>query len=193
MKVDIFPPLFYFPLPTTFAAMEAAWDLLECIPARMDSVDASLQDKADALEGHLYATEVLGGYGLAPPLTRYLEMGGGAEGFGRDLPRYTAFAKELVDQMCAVAMERAGLIDVGANPAVVSGGKLSVGRLFRRGVAKLPGAGGGGGRGGERVGGSGGGLNDAGREGIVNLHKDVSRLQANAWQVILSAVEYVDE
>lgn len=173
--------------------MEAAWDLLECIPTRMDSVDASLQDKADALEGHLFATEVLGGYGLAPPLTRYLEMGGGAEGFGRDLPRYTAFAKGLVDQMCSVAMERAGLIVVGIDPAAVSGGKLNMSRLFRRGVSKLPGAGGGGGRGGEGVSGSGGGLNDAGREGIVKLHKDVSRLQANAWQVVWSAMKYVDE
>lgn len=40
-------------------AMEAAWDLLECVPTRQDSVDASLQDRVDALEGHLYATQVL--------------------------------------------------------------------------------------------------------------------------------------
>lgn len=153
--------------------MEAAWDLLECIPARLDSVDASLQDRADALEGHLYATEVLSGYGMAPPLSRYLEMGGGPEGCGRDLPKYTSFARGLVDQMCAVAMERAGL-SVGGALAIE--GKLSVGRLFRRGAMTAAASG---------AAANAGGLDVTSREGIVKLHKDVSRLQTNAWKVML--------
>lgn len=145
--------------------------MLECIPSRREDVDASLQDRADALEGHLYATEVLHGYGLAPPLHRYLERGGGAEGFGRDVPKYAAFARELVDQMCAVVMERAGLVSAGAT---TGGGKLGVRRLLRRGGAM------------SRAGGEGENgvvLNRASREGIVKLHEDVSRLQVHAFKV----------
>lgn len=41
------------------AALEAAWELLECMPSRREDVDALLQDRVDALEGHLYATQVL--------------------------------------------------------------------------------------------------------------------------------------
>lgn len=43
------------------AAMEAAWELLESVPTRSDDVDASLQDRVDALERHLYSTQVLDG------------------------------------------------------------------------------------------------------------------------------------
>ena len=46
-------------LHDSLLALEAAWDLLECVPTRQASVDASLQDRVDALEGHLYATQVL--------------------------------------------------------------------------------------------------------------------------------------
>lgn len=43
----------------TPSAMEAAWELLECVPTRQEDVDGSLQDRVDALEGHLYSTQVL--------------------------------------------------------------------------------------------------------------------------------------
>ncbi|CAM9861553.1 unnamed protein product [Pylaiella littoralis] len=160
-------------------AMEAAWDLLECVPARQPNVDASLQDRADALEGHLYATQVLQTYGLAPPLTRYLDMGGGAEGSpSRDVERYNAFARGLVDQMCAVAMDRAGMRLGNQNGGGGGGGvsRLGVGQMWHRG-AKMVGVGGGGGGGG-----SGGMLDGASKAEITRLHKDVSRLQSNAWQ-----------
>eukprot|EP00752_Nemacystus_decipiens_P018330 g16445.t1 len=162
-------------------ALEAAWDLLECVPTRQESVDASLQDRVDALEGHLYATQVLQTYGLAPPLTRYLEMGGGAEGTsGRDVERYTSFAKGLVDQMCAVAMERAGMGWTSPAGGVGNSGglpALGVGRIWRRGTRMVGAGAGAGGRGGGRI-----ELDGASREEITRLHKDVSRLQSNAWQ-----------
>ncbi|CAM9902098.1 unnamed protein product, partial [Ectocarpus sp. 4 AP-2014] len=156
-------------------AMEAAWNLLECVPTRQPNVDASLQDRVDALEGHLYATQVLQTYGLALPLTRYLEMGGGAEGTtGRDAERYNAFARGLVDQMCAVTMDRAGMGSTDHSSGG-GGGSSKVGRILQRG-AKIVGGGG------RRAGGGGVVLDGVGREAILRLHKDVSRLQSNAWQ-----------
>ncbi|CAM9252402.1 unnamed protein product [Scytosiphon promiscuus] len=159
-------------------AMEAAWELLECVPTRQDDVDGSLQDRADALEGHLYSTQVLRTYGLAPPLTRYLEMGGGAEGTAdRDAERYNAFARRLVDQMCAVAMDRAGMGWADHNNSGGDGkSRRGVGRIWRRGTEMVGARGGGVGSGGR------GGLNAVGRQEITRLHKDVSRLQSNAWQ-----------
>lgn len=98
------------------------------------------------------------------------------------LPRYTAFAKGLVDQMCAVAMERAGM--GWTSPGGGGGGGsglpgLGVGRIWRRGT-RIVGAGGA--REGSGAGG-GAGLDEASRDEITRLHKDVSLLQGHAWQV----------
>lgn len=146
----------------------------------------------------------VGRYGLAPPLTRYLEMGGGAEGTpGRDEKKYKAFARRVVDQMCAVAMERAGLgwdtrggdsgdvtgVGVGVGVASVGRKRAAVRRIWRRGKQLI-------GVGGEKpleAGREGGGcvvLDEDAKEGISRLHRDVLQLQKNAWQVLAGGDGY---
>ena len=84
--------------------------------------------------------------------------------------------------MCAVAMDRA---DLNKNGGRGRGGVRGLGAtgIWRRG-AKMVGSAGGVaiGGGGERGGGAGG-LEDSSRKMITQLHKDVTKLQWNAWQV----------
>lgn len=79
--------------------------------------------------------------------------------------------------MCAVTMDRAGMGSTDHSSGGGGGGGSSkVGRIWQRG-AKMVGGGG------RRAGGGGVVLDGVGREAILRLHKDVSRLQSNAWQV----------
>lgn len=81
--------------------------------------------------------------------------------------------------MCAVAMDRAGMGWVDHNDTGGGGGggksRLGVRRIWRRGT-EMAGAGAAGGR---------AGLDAVSREEITRLHKDVARLQSNAWQVCM--------
>lgn len=93
------------------------------------------------------------------------------------------FVREIVDQMCAVVMERAGLIGEGLfGGGVGDSGGGGVRGMLRRSGKLIRRVGGVSGRSGRRKAGNLA-TDSASRECIIQLHKDVARLQNNTWQV----------